>query len=84
MKANVYDRLYDKKSYTGVYRKRFEGDGRINADTQVSMIRTHHSKYVGSTNTNSNEVCHNISSLMRPNLRRSSDVKNGYAGNYIG
>ena len=66
---NVYERLHDKKSYTGVYRKRFEGDGRINADTQVSMMRQYHSKYDGDTNTGSNESIHCISTLMRPNLK---------------
>lgn len=65
---NVYDRLYDKRSYTGVYRKRFEGDGRINADTQVSLMRAHHPKTAGAPN--SDQTIHALSSLMRPNLNK--------------
>jgi hypothetical protein len=35
--SSVYDRLTDPKGYTGVYAKRFEGDGRINHHTDQSM-----------------------------------------------
>lgn len=66
---NVYDRLNDKRSYTGVYRKRFEGDGRINGDTQTSHMRKYgNKKYSGETNTRTDENIHCSSVLMRPNL----------------
>ena len=38
-KPSVFDRLYDTRSYTGVYAERFKGaDGRINAHTDLSVV----------------------------------------------
>jgi hypothetical protein len=38
-KGSVFDRLYDTRSYTGVYAERFKGaDGRINAHTDLSVV----------------------------------------------
>ena len=38
-KGSVFDRLYDTRSYTGVYAERFKGaDGRINAHTDLSVL----------------------------------------------
>ena len=55
--------------YTGVYAERFRsGDGRINGDT---VLRAGMS-FTGDTNTNTDEVIHDISALTRPNLRSGS------------
>eukprot|EP00948_MAST-09A_sp_MAST-9A-sp1_P003046 g3046.t1 len=73
-KGSVFNRLYDPQYYTGVYAERFrnDGDGRINAQTDVSL-RAGGLGFVGNTNTGSNEVIHDISSIMRPNLRTAFD-----------
>jgi hypothetical protein len=63
--TGIYKRLYDPRSYTGVYAERFRsGDGRINGDTDIRLGR----KYRGSTNTGTDETIHDISVLMRPHL----------------
>ena len=68
-KGTVFDRLYDTRSYTGVYAERFKGaDGRINSHTDLSA-RSPGSAFTGNTNTGTNEVIHDISQIMRPNLR---------------
>jgi len=64
---NVYDRLYDQRSYTGVYRKRFEGNSRINNETQISNGR------INNYFMKSDETIHCISSLMRPNLKYAAN-----------
>lgn len=70
-KGSVFDRLYDTRSYTGVYAERFKGaDGRINAHTDLSVLSPGTS-FTGSTNTGTNAIIHDISSIMRPNLRMS-------------
>eukprot|EP00949_MAST-11_sp_MAST-11-sp1_P004249 g4249.t1 len=67
--SSVFDRLYDTRSYTGVYAERFKGqDGRINADTDLSA-RSPGAMYRGNTNTGTDAVIHDISQIMRPNLR---------------
>ena len=67
--SSVFDRLYDTRSYTGVYAERFKGqDGRINADTDLSA-RSPGATYRGNTNTGTDAVIHDISQIMRPNLR---------------
>lgn len=64
--GGVYKKLYDVRSYTGVYAERFRtGDGRINGETDNRPGR----QYMGNTNTATDEVIHDISVLMRPNLR---------------
>jgi hypothetical protein len=67
----VYKRLYDVRSYTGVYAERFRsGDGRINGEADNRPGR----RYGGSTNTATDEVIHDISVLMRPNLARGGTM----------
>ena len=63
--------LHSCDSYTGVYAERFRsGDGRINGDSDNRVGR----QYVGDTNTATNEIIHDISSLMRPHLRHGSTM----------
>ncbi len=51
-----------------MYAERFRsGDGRINGDTNRVGIT-----FAGDTNTNTDEVIHDISSFTRPNLRTGS------------
>lgn len=70
--GSVFERLYDTRSYTGVYAERFKGaDGRINSHTDLSARAPGH-MFTGSTNTGTNEVIHDISQIMRPNLRMTS------------
>jgi hypothetical protein len=64
--GGVYDRLSSPGTYTGVYRRRFEGDGRINAHTDLTASAT---QFSGSTNTNTNETFHDIKGMLRTNLR---------------
>jgi hypothetical protein len=65
--GGVYERLASPTSFTGIYRRAWLTDGRINhfADTGVSRIP---SKFEGSTNTGSNETIHDLKHLLRPNL----------------
>jgi hypothetical protein len=72
--GGVYDRLSSPGSFTGVYRRAYESDGRINAfsETGVSAKST---QYHGSTNTGSNETIHNIKHLLRPNLKTGKTFK---------
>jgi hypothetical protein len=79
-RTNVFKRLYDTKNYTGVYAERFRagGDGRINGQTQVSLRATH-AHFKGNTNTGTDEVIHDISKLMRPNLRHSEEFNNNHS-----
>ncbi|KAA0168170.1 hypothetical protein FNF28_02589 [Cafeteria roenbergensis] len=70
--TGIYKRLYDPRSYTGVYAERFRsGDGRINGDTDARAGRS----FRGSTNTGTDETIHDISSLMRPNLRSGTMMR---------
>jgi hypothetical protein len=65
----VYKKLYDVRSYTGVYAERFRtGDGRINGEADNRTGRA----FTGSTNTGTDEIIHDISVLMRPNLRTTA------------
>ena len=69
----VFKKLYDPRSYTGVYAERFRsGDGRINGEADNRPGR----QFLGSTNTATNEIIHDISVLMRPNLRSGSMMTN--------
>jgi len=62
----VFKKLYDPSNYTGVYAERFRsGDGRINGEADNRPGRS----FRGNTNTGTNEVIHDISTLMRPNLQ---------------
>jgi len=70
--TGIYKRLYDPRSYTGVYAERFRsGDGRINGDTDTRAGRA----FTGSTNTGTDETIHDISVLMRPNLRSGTMMR---------
>lgn len=66
--GGVFDRLSNPQNFTGVYRRAFFTDGRMNAyaDTGVSAIPT---RFTGDTNTRSDEHIHSIQVLLRPNLR---------------
>ena len=64
--TGVFKKLYDVRSYTGVYAERFRsGDGRINGDADNRPGRA----FTGSTNTGTDETIHDVSVLFRPNLR---------------
>jgi hypothetical protein len=69
----VFAKLYDVRSYTGVYAERFRsGDGRINGEADNRPGRA----FSGSTNTGTDEIIHDISVLMRPNLRSGTMMAN--------
>jgi len=69
--TGVYARLYDVRNYTGVYAERFRsGDGRINSHADNRAGRG----FKGNTNTGTDEVIHNIASIMRPNLRSTGST----------
>jgi hypothetical protein len=72
--GSVFDRLSTPTNFTGVYRRAFFTDGRMNAyaDTGVSSIPT---RFRGNTNTSTNETIHNISVTLRPNLRSGKSFK---------
>jgi hypothetical protein len=65
--GGVYDRLASPGSFTGVYRRAYLTDGRINhfTETGVSNVPT---RFKGDTNTGSNETIHDIKVLLRTNL----------------
>jgi hypothetical protein len=67
-RGGVYERLSSPEGYTGVYRRAYNTDGRINAfaDTGTSAVPT---EFVGDTNTNTNETIHHIRHMLRPNLK---------------
>ena len=53
------------KHILGVYRRRFDGDGRINAHTDLTASST---QFKGNTNTRTNENFHSIKGMLRTNL----------------
>ena len=58
--GGVYDRLSNKKTYTGVYAKRFDGSGgRINGDTINGR------SYTGDTNGGTDVRVDDISQILR-------------------
>jgi len=62
--GGVYDRLSSKKTFTGVYAKRFdtsEQGGRINGDT----VNGRANGYKGDTNTGTNQRIDDISQILR-------------------
>jgi len=70
MSGGVFDRLTDPQGYTGVYAERFRtGDGRINADYDLSAGGHGARQFVGNTNTGSDEHFSSIAQFTRPNLR---------------
>lgn len=64
--GGVYDRLSSPQTFTGVYRRRFEGDGRINSHTDLTASST---TFAGSTNHGTNETFHDIRGMLRTNLK---------------
>jgi hypothetical protein len=72
--GSVYDRLSNPTNFTGVYRRAYFTDGRMNAyaDTGVSSIP---SRFVGDTNTGTNETIHSISVTLRPGLRNGGGFR---------
>jgi hypothetical protein len=78
--TGIFKRLYDVRSYTGVYAERFRsGDGRINGETDNRVGRA----FDGSTQQDTDENIHDISVLMRPNLRGGTMMRSrarGYGG----
>ena len=72
--GGVFDRLSNPATFTGVYRRAWYSDGRINhyADTMVSNIP---SQYEGDTNTGTDEIITDISVLLRPGLRYGKGLK---------
>lgn len=70
--AGVFKKLYDPRSYTGVYAERFRtGDGRINGESDNRPGRS----FSGNTNTGTDEIIHDISVLMRPHLRSGTMMR---------
>jgi hypothetical protein len=70
--SGVFKKLYDPRSYTGVYAERFRtGDGRINGETDNRPGRS----FNGNTNTGTDEIIHDISVLMRPHLRSGTMMR---------
>lgn len=74
--GGVYDRLSSPSTFTGVYRRAWFTDGRMNhfSDTMISGIP---SSFEGDTNTGSNETIADIKVLLRPNLRYGQGMKVG-------
>ena len=64
--GGIYDRLSSPQTYTGVYRRRFEGDGRINAHTDLTASST---SFKGNTNTRTDETFHDVKGMLRTNLK---------------
>ena len=70
--TGIFKKLYDPSNYTGVYAERFRsGDGRINGEADNRPGRS----FRGNTNTGTDEVIHDISTLMRPHLRGGTMMK---------
>ena len=65
--GSVYERLANPASFTGVYRRAWQSDGRINhfTETGLSLLP---SRFRGNTNTGSDETIRDIRVLLRPNL----------------
>jgi hypothetical protein len=65
--GSIFERLANPATFTGVYRRAWETDGRINQYTETG-VSLRPSRYVGNTNTNSDEHITDIRFLLRPNL----------------
>jgi len=65
--GSVFERLASPESFTGVYRRAWETDGRINqySDTSASLKPSH---FEGNTNTGTDEIIADIRTTLRPNL----------------
>lgn len=72
--GGVHDRLASPASFTGVYRRAWMTDGKINHFTETG-VTNFPSAFVGSTNTNSDETIHDIRFLLRPNLNVGKTFK---------
>jgi len=58
--GSVYERLTNPGSFTGVYRRAWETDGRINAHADRAAMR----KFKGNTNAKSNTNIHDIATYV--------------------
>ena len=65
--GTVFHRLTDPALFTGVYRRAWETDGRINQYSEVGAS-SRPSAYVGNTNTGTDELISDIRYTLRPNL----------------
>ena len=65
--GSVYERLANPESFTGVYRRAWESDGRINQYSETSSSMKP-SAFVGNTNTGTDETIADIATTLRPNL----------------
>ncbi|CAE7780370.1 TPPP2, partial [Symbiodinium sp. KB8] len=75
--AGIYKRLYDVRNYTGVYAERFRsGDGRINGESDNRAGK----RFTGMTNQRTDEIIHDISVLMRPDLKSGTMGRKGRSG----
>ena len=72
--GGVYERLASPDSFTGVYRRAWLTDGRINhfSETGLSSVST---RFEGNTNTRSDETIHDIKHLLRRNLMQGPQMK---------
>lgn len=72
--GSVFERLAAPEHFTGVYKRAWMSDGRMNhyADTGVSNVP---SAYRGNTNTGTNEIIHDIRYTLRPNLNQGKTFK---------
>ena len=72
--GSVYDRLTNPHLYTGVYKRAWFSDGRINhhSDTGMSLRQT---GFEGHTNTGTNETIHDIRHTLRTNLAKGKVFK---------
>ena len=76
-KGGVFSRLSTTDNFTGVYRRRMDGDGRINAHTDTSFFTDRGEGYTGSTNQGSDLKISEIGNFMRPNLRDGAGTNTG-------
>ena len=68
-KGGVFSRLSTTENFTGVYKRRMDGDGRINGHTDQSFFADKGKGYTGSTNQGTDLKINEIGEFMRPNLR---------------
>ncbi len=74
--GSVFDRLYDPRTYTGVYAERFRSGPGINADAgeaQHSPVRR--GSVSGYTNAGTNVNVHDLSKITRDYLNRDPSVR---------
>jgi hypothetical protein len=72
--GSVYERLANPEHFTGVYKRAWFTDGRMNhfADTGMSLRAT---SFAGHTNAGSNETIHDIRHTLRTNSAKGKAFK---------